>query len=160
MQATKEKGNNILISVFLLLSFPIYVFSQLSTLSVSISDENGLFTPVRARLTDSSGKTAPLPREAVSVMYGRDDRAEGYGFQPDSSFYVDGKFSIDLLPGNYRLSLSKGYEYLTQKHDILVKPGKNLSLNFHLQRWIDMPARGWYSADDHIHIRRSPRIWI
>jgi hypothetical protein len=157
MQATKEKGNNILISVFLLLSFPIYVFSQLSTLSVSISDENGLFTPVRARLTDSSGKTAPLPREAVSVMYGRDDRAEGYGFQPDSSFYVDGKFSIDLLPGNYRLSLSKGYEYLTQKHDILVKPGKNLSLNFHLQRWIDMPARGWYSADDHIHIRRSPR---
>jgi hypothetical protein len=25
-----------------------------------------------------------------------------------------------------------------------------------MTRWIDMPARGWHSADDHIHIRRSP----
>ena len=27
---------------------------------------------------------------------------------------------------------------------------------YKMRRWVDMPARGWYSADDHIHLRRSP----
>ena len=27
---------------------------------------------------------------------------------------------------------------------------------YKMRRWTDMPARGWYSADDHIHLRRSP----
>lgn len=35
--------------------------------------------------------------------------------------------------------------------------GDRLARDYRLARWIDMPARGWYSADDHIHIRRSPR---
>jgi hypothetical protein len=26
-----------------------------------------------------------------------------------------------------------------------------------MKRWIDMPSQNWFSADDHIHIRRSPR---
>ena len=131
--------------------------SQTSLFSVTITDESNNPTPVRVRLTDSNGKTAPLPRGSISVMYGRNDRAEGYGYQPDSSFYIDGNFSIELSPGSYILSLSKGYEYLTQKHVISIKPGKNISMNYQLKRWINMPARGWYSADDHIHIRRSPR---
>jgi hypothetical protein len=90
-------------------------------------------------------------------MYGRDDRAEGYSYQPDSSFYVDGKFEVELDPGTYSVSLSKGYEYLTQQREISIGVGKGVSTTFKLERWIDMPKRGWYSADDHIHIRRSPR---
>ena len=157
MQAIRAMVNKIRILIFLFLSCPIFLFSQVSTLSVTVSDENGHPTPVRARLIDSYGKTGPLPGQAVSVMYGRDDRAEGFGFQPDSSFYVDGQFAVNLPTGDYTLSLSKGYEYLTQKHEISISQGENLSYNYRLERWIDMPARGWYSADDHIHIRRSPR---
>lgn len=148
--------------IFLTLCFNSFFFlpvsaAQASLLSVTIQDENGHFTPARVHLTNSEGKIAPLPRETVSVMYGRNDRAEGYSYQPDSSFYADGKFSVKLEAGHYLLSLSKGYEYLTQKHKILVEANKNISLNYLLKRWINMPQRGWYSADDHIHIRRSPR---
>ena len=131
--------------------------AQTSLLSVAIHDEAGRPTPVRVRLTYSSGESAPLPQESISVMYGRNDKAERYAYQPDSSFYVDGNFAVELKPGTYSLSLSKGYEYLTQRHEISITPNNNVSPTFKLERWIDMPERGWYSADDHIHIRRSPR---
>jgi hypothetical protein len=108
------------------------------------------------RLTDVSGTIGPLPEAAIAIMWGQDDQAFGYGFQPDSSFYVDGAFGVELQPGTYHMSLAKGQEYLSQQHEINVGLG-DLSETFRLQRWINMPERGWYSADDHIHLRRSPR---
>jgi hypothetical protein len=109
------------------------------------------------RLTQSNNVVKVLPEEAVAVMYGLWDHADGYGFQPDSAFYVNGNFGLDLPPGEYSLSLSKGLEYLDQQHVLRVEAGKVLRKTFRMSRWIDMPGRGWYSADDHIHVRRSPR---
>jgi hypothetical protein len=90
-------------------------------------------------------------------MYGRQDRAEGFSLQPDGSFYVDGRFELDLPPGTYSLEISKGYEYLKVNDELKIGQGDSLSRTYGLERWIDMPERGWYSADDHIHLRRSPR---
>lgn len=114
-------------------------------------------TPVRVYLRDSSGRAAPLPEEAIRVMYGRDDQAEGYGYQPDSAFYVDGSFTLDLGPGTYQLRLTKGFEYRSHIDSIQISSGGATGKTYRMQRWINMPERGWYSADDHIHIRRSPR---
>ncbi len=129
-----------------------------SRLSVSIIDDGtGHPTAVRARLADGYGASGPLPEAAIGIMWGPDDQASGFGFQRDSAFYADGSFEVELQPATYRLSLSKGYEYLSQDHVLEVLPGEELSETFRLERWIDMPSRGWYSADDHIHLRRSPR---
>jgi hypothetical protein len=98
-----------------------------------------------------------IPDTAIAVLYGRQDRAEGFSLQPDGSFYVDGQFDLDLPVGKYTIELSKGYEYLAATDEIEIEEGRSLSKNFHMQRWINMPERGWYSADDHIHLRRSPR---
>jgi hypothetical protein len=114
-------------------------------------------TPFRAIVTDAAGTAAELPDEAVAIMYGHWDRAGGYGYQPDSAFYANGGFGLELPPGRYRLTISKGYEYLAQQHELEVGPGENVSREFRLERWIDMPSRGWYSVDGHIHLRRSPR---
>lgn len=127
-------------------------------------------TPVRIRLQDSHGNRPkahgsspasdspiPIPKQAVAVMWGRQDRAEGYLLQPDGSFYVDGGFDVNLPPGDYSLTISKGTEYLQQNHNLSIKAGENLSRDIRLDRWIDMPQRGWYSSDDHIHLQRSPR---
>jgi len=149
--------------LLILLSAAIHYMSaceknQKTQLSVRILDkESGLPTPVRVRLTDMEGVSAPLPEEAIGVMYGRNDVAEGYAFQPDSAFYVDGTFSVELKPGKYRMILTKGFEYISQQHEIDVEEGEEISKTLVLDRWINMPDRGWYSADDHIHIRRSPR---
>jgi len=126
-------------------------------LHVIILDENTQKpTPARVHVTKKDGGTAGLPIEAIGVMYGRNDHPEGYEYQPDSSSYVDGEFTIELEPGDYLLSLSKGVEYLEQLHPIQMVENE-LRLVFSMERWIHMADSGWYSGDEHIHIRRSPR---
>ncbi len=149
-------------------------------LSVTINDAKlQRPTPVRVRITDESGKplglplipdaagvnetrlavpgsVLGLPREAIGVMYGRFDTAEGYGFQPDGAFYVNGSFDLPMPAGKFVVAISKGYEFVQQSEELTFKPGDHLTRTYNLHRWIDMPERGWYSADDHIHLRRSP----
>ncbi|WP_245878032.1 CehA/McbA family metallohydrolase [Spirosoma fluviale] len=141
--------------------FPLndtYAQKQPSTsLHIEVLDgKTGKPTPVRVRLTQSGKVVKVLPNEAVAVSYGLWDHADGYAYQPDSSFYVAGQFSFQLPPGTYQLSLMKGNEYIDQQHILVIKSGGPVRKTYTLTRWINMAARGWYSADDHIHIRRSP----
>jgi hypothetical protein len=148
-------------------------FAQVSreaTLAVRFADAaTGLPTPVRVRLQNEKGErprvrgavavsesAIPVPRQAIAAMFGQNDRAEGYAIQPDGSFYVDGEFDVRLPPGTYTLAVSKGFEYLREAQSVELKPGSSVKREYKMRRWIDMPARGWYSADDHIHLRRSP----
>ena len=117
----------------------------------------GQRTPVRVRLTRAGKPVKRVPDETVAVSYGLWDHADGFAFQPDSSFYVAGQFRLRLPPGTYQLALMKGNEYINQAHTLLIKPGETLRKACTMKRWIHMAARGWYSTDDHVHIRRSPR---
>ena len=122
------------------------------TILDDVTDER---TPVRVRLTDSDGYATSLPDEAVAVMYGMWDHADGFGYQPDSSFYADGFFEIDLAPGAYAISISKGNEFVEIRDTLHVET--DMAREYRFERWINTAEMGWYSADDHIHIRRSPR---
>ena len=138
-------------------------------LSIRVIDAaTGQRTPVRVRLQDARGTTPrvagalavsdtaiPIPKQAIAVMWGQQDRAEGYYLQPDGAFYVDGAFEASVPPGAYTLTVSKGFEYVQQSVALDVR-ANGLAREIKLERWVDMPARGWYSADDHIHLRRSP----
>ncbi len=127
-------------------------------LFVDVRDAHtGKPTPARVRITRAGKPIKAVPAQAVAVSYGLWDHADGYAFQPDSSFYVSGSFSLTLPPGVYQLALSKGNEFVSQTHNLRVQSGLTIRQAYHLKRWIDMAARHWYSADDHIHIRRSPR---
>ncbi|CCH55757.1 hypothetical protein BN8_05042 [Fibrisoma limi BUZ 3] len=114
-------------------------------------------TPARIRITQNGRVVPLLPTEAVAVMYGLWDHEDGYAYQPDSSFYVAGKFTLNLPPGTYQLALSRGNEYLRQQQELVVRPGGAVRKTYTLQRWVNMATRNWYSTDGHIHIRRSPR---
>lgn len=147
-----------LLSTIMTLTSGTDMFAQQAHLNVRVIDaQTNNLTPVRVRFTDIHGNIPPAPKESVAIMYGRWDRAEGYEFQPDSSFYTNGEFNMELPGGEYEILLSKGNEYLSEKHRINLQPGDSLSMTYPLERWINSPERGWYSADDHIHIRRSPR---
>ncbi len=131
---------------------------QKSILKVKITEENSKIpTPVRVKITNAKGNVTALPKEAISIMYGRDDKPERFGFQPDESFYVDGIFTLELEGGNYEMNISKGVEYLDQTLKIILTEGEEKEINIEMKRWVNMQDLGWYSADDHIHIRRSPR---
>jgi len=149
-----------LLSIFciqLLLPGPGKAQSPKSILHVTVVDkESGQPTPARVRISFQDGHVAPLPQEAIGVMYGRNDLPEGYTYQPDSSFYVDGSFTMELNRGSYQVWLSKGVEYLDQKFTLELN-GEEHNETFALERWIHMADSGWFSGDCHIHIRRSPR---
>src|SRR5690348_15105491 len=101
--------------------------SRDASLTVRILDSNGRLTPARIRLQDSSGNrprargavaisesAIPIPKQAVAVMWGQQDRAQGYTIQPDGSFYADGTFDVRLPPGTFTMMLSKGLEYVRE----------------------------------------------
>ena len=87
-----------------------------ATLRVRIYDAAiGKPTPARVRLEDSKGNrprahgaaptsdsAIPIPKQAVAVMWGQQDRAQGYLLQPDGSFYVDGNFDVPCRPASIR----------------------------------------------------------
>ena len=129
-----------------------------ATLAVRVLEEaSDAPTPARVHLTGAAGDPAPLPPEAVGVSYGRNDQQEGFARQPDGAFYVPGEFEVELVPGQYRLEVTKGYEYRDLVSTLELAPGEDGRTDLRMERWIDMPARSWYSGDDHIHLRRSPR---
>lgn len=71
----------------------------------------------------------------------------------DSVMYqVPDSFSIELEPGKYKISIQHGNEYVPVVEEFTVLPeDRNLRYAFVLKRWIDLPARGWYSGDVHVH---------
>jgi len=103
-----------------------------------------------------SDSALPIPKQAVALLWGQQDRAEGYALQPDGSFYVDGAFDVRVPPGDYTIAISKGFEYGRRTESVKLAPGGSVAKEYRIERWTDMPSRGWYSSDDHIHLRRSP----
>jgi len=144
--------------------------SREGTLAVRIvASSTGRPTPARVTLQDTHGtrphvrgavavsdSAIPIPRQAIALLWGQQDRAEGYALQPDGSFYVDGSFNVTLPAGAYTVTVSKGFEYVPRTDSLTVAASASEAREYRMDRWADMPARGWYSSDDHIHLRRSP----
>jgi hypothetical protein len=76
-------------------------------------------------------------------------------WQEPAAYFVAGTVSMTLPAGKYRLALAKGIEYLPVFEEFEVRPGESVRRRVALERWANMPARGWYSGDDHVH---HPRL--
>jgi hypothetical protein len=95
---------------------------------------------------------APLPDWAADFLT-YSDRIEN-PHTGTTQFYVEGTASLELPPGRYRLRVFKGIEYEVASREVEIRAGETESLPVELTRWIDMPGRGWYGADDHLHVTR------
>jgi hypothetical protein len=99
----------------------------------------------------------PTSSDIISIMYGVWDHADAYTLQPDGSVYIDGHLNLHLPPGMYEIHVSKGLEYIDQVSKVNIEANATRAENISMRRWVNMSGRNWYSADTHIHIRRSPR---
>lgn len=73
-------------------------------------------------------------------------------FDEPVMYQTNGEFSIMLMPGLYRISIQHGNEYIPVRENFRVKKSQQpVNESFLLKRWIDLPARGWYSGDVHSH---------
>lgn len=88
----------------------------------------------------------PLPSRRSAAF----DEYPDFFFQPQVYRY-DGEH-IELPPGSYDVTFTRGPEYLIQKTKLVVPESKDsIVASFKLKRWVDMKKIGWYSADQHIH---------
>ena len=117
----------------------LFRIGRSSEVRLSITDERGRPTTASLVIKDAQGRLYPTPGKRL---------APDFDFQPQV-YRADGDV-LRLAPGSYTVDLTRGPEYLAQQVPLEVTAaGGTVALK--LQRWIDMPARGWYPGDHHIH---------
>ena len=110
-----------------------------------------IITPTDALAFDKAGffyDQAGRVRPRAQVHYW-----PGHG-KRQRSFFVNGEFTVRVPEGNYQVIASKGPEYLPVNVPLAVKASGETVKNITLRRWTNMPARGWYSGDAHVHYAR------
>ncbi len=148
------------------------VGAESGTLKLTIRDAaTGELVPARLHVKDASG----MYRVANdAMMFGGDcdmsDAGAGYtnlvealrGFTDrlenpytgTTQFYTEGTSEIGVQPGRTEIAVFKGPEYRISTAEVDVAAGATVEHEIRLERWVDMPAKGWFSADDHLHIQR------
>ena len=103
-----------------------------------ITKENGSTTPCKAQIIGVEGTPSP--------KLGPVDRAHGCVDQFHSE---NGKFSVGLTPGKYKIVVTRGIEHDHFEKLIEVKKGKFEEIKTSLKRSVSTP--GWVSTDFHNH---------
>jgi hypothetical protein len=108
--------------------------------------------PVRLRVEDEHGRPATagfVIRDALQRIYPNVSKrlAPDFFFQPQV-YRRDGA-SIDLPPGDFTITVTRGPEYTVQQQRLSVSGPMELAVK--LVRWIDLAAQGWFSGDHHVH---------
>ncbi len=118
---------------------------------------------LRLTATDASG--APMPvRFSVTGQDGR-------GWAPDTAwrhaddafdrklrpfeltyFHARGPATLDLPAGTYSVLATRGLEYAPATQTVTVTAGGTTDARLKLDRLMDLPARGWWSGDMHVHM--------
>lgn len=138
-------------------------------LELRVVDVEGAAVPARIELLDDQGKAhvagdalvintecfvVPFPDWASSLQR---SQSIDNPYAGTRQFYVEGVARASLPAGRYRVTASRGIEYRLASAQVQVEAGQLARVELAPERWIDMPALGWYSADDHLHITRAKR---
>jgi hypothetical protein len=107
--------------------------------SLRVQDSDDKPTTASFLIRDSHGRVYPSQAKRVPP---------DFFFQPQV-YRADGE-TLTLPPGEYTVEYARGPEY--RKNTRTIHVGEEpMTLDFHLDRWIDPAERGWYSGDHHVH---------
>ncbi len=70
----------------------------------------------------------------------------------DHYFHTTGTFQLELPTGEATVEVMKGFEYRPQTKKVTILADQTSTLELNLDRFIDMPERGWFSGDNHLHM--------
>ena len=110
-------------------------------LRVHLLDHDGQPAAARVYLTASDG-LAYTPRGHITRMTAMS--AEYY-------FHAQDSFELDLPAGPTLIEATRGQEYEIASQRVELQPAQPAEVRLRLRRWENMAARGWFSADAHIH---------
>lgn len=105
--------------------------------------------PIAARVsvTQIDGKFVAPPGSLYRVL---DDFA---------NFYCMRSVEWSVPSGRYQIRAYHGLEYRPLVREIEVKPGVANNVQLNLERWAQLPKKGWYSGENHIHANYGYGQW-
>jgi hypothetical protein len=110
-------------------------------LTLEVLDDDGTPTTAQFVFRDSLNRVYP----AVSRRLAPD-------FFFHQQIYRSSGETVSLPPGKYRVSYTRGPEYVEQSREIEIPAdAKTHKEAFRLKRWINLAKLGWFSGDHHIH---------
>jgi hypothetical protein len=114
--------------------------------------DTGKAIPARMYVRDAAGtwlekRIHSLDPKGSAVHYVRSRKPNAFEIHTAVSAHP---FAVELAPGKYTFVIERGKEYHTLAREVEVAADSK-PVEFRLHRWIDMPARGWYSGDTHVH---------
>jgi len=86
--------------------------------------------------------------------YGADVLVAGQSYA-----YVLGEFQTDLPVGDVYVEIYKGFEYEPVRRRVTVERGQQV-LELSIDRWKDLRAEGWVTADTHVHFVSPQTAWL
>ena len=118
--------------------------------------------PARVGVYDATGR-APMPSDQALLVERFADKVrllsvDQRAFWPSESrvaFYVKGSYEGKLPIGAYELVVTRGPEFRVQHSHFEIRADQITKVSVALERYADLPSRGWYSGDDHIHLARD-----
>lgn len=109
-------------------------------ISLRVLDEHGRPTTASFTIEDQLGRIYPARVKRLAPDF----------FFQKQVYRADGE-SVRLPAGDYRVTCGRGPEYRSEVRPVRIPADGLPRLEFHLLRWIDPAAHGWYSGDHHLH---------
>jgi hypothetical protein len=105
--------------------------------------------PLAARISvKQSGGKFCFPSDALYRITG------GVGH-----FYAPREAHLAVPAGKFTLQAWHGPEYFVYKQEFDVAAGETKEVEVAMDRWINMPERGWFSGENHIHANYGYGAW-
>ncbi|MGV8879600.1 MAG: CehA/McbA family metallohydrolase [Sphingobacteriaceae bacterium] len=120
---------------------------------LNIKDDDGMPAMASFVITDSIER---VPGRLSGVYPLPSRRVAAYDEYPDFFFqrqiYRNDGEHVNLAPGKYTVTFTRGPEYIPLTKQITIPADKDsVAIAIQLKRWINLAKLGWYSADHHVH---------
>jgi hypothetical protein len=128
----------------------------MSKVLLSVLDEaSGAPLPARVYVegTDERPFAPAVPPDHSAAIYDVTD--PGTGIREAYVAVSRYPLEIELPPGQHVVTVERGKEYVPLSQTIEVPAGAVIEKALRLRRLFNMAERGWYSADCHVHTKRS-----